>query len=201
MKRFRKYWIILTAFFIICSGPVRADGKIIEILQEKEWTWEENSAATFEGSVSLDGLPEGKLLLRLSFTTDPKASDPGQVVFHTVNGTKLTLRKQKPEYVFDPEGQETLQFAGNWKTPDSVFFTKVDILFQVCTEDGSRVLDEKRLTVSRSASEIIEKDDGRFRLRVDFSGWTRYAAIAAGAVWILAAVRLILNRNKKKKER
>ncbi len=201
MKRFRKYWMILIAVFFICTESACADSKIIENLQEKEWTWEENSAATFEGTISLNGLPSDKLLLKLSFTTDPKASDPGQVVFHTVNGTKLTLRKQKPEFVFDPEGQETMRFAGNWKTPDSVFFTKVSILLQVCTEDGSTVLDEKRLTVSRSASEIAEKDDGRFRLRADFSGWTRYAAIAAGTIWILAVIRLALNRNKKNKER
>ena len=146
-------------------------------------------------------MPEGKLLMKLTFNTEPRATDPGEVVFHTVNGKKLTLRKQKAEYTFDPKGQDTLEFIGNWKTPDDVFFTKIEIELQICSEDGSTVLAGNKLTVSRSASEMAEKEDGKIRLKIDASAWILRILIAAGVIWIFAVLRIIVNRNSGKKEK
>ena len=201
MKSSWLYCLLLVLVLLACPVFSMAEGDASVQLSEKEWTWEKSSIATFEGSASLDGMPEGKLLLKLSFTTEPKGTDPGEVVFHTVNGKKLTLRKQKDEYAFDPKGQDTLEFIGNWKTPGDVFFTRVDIGFQICSEDGNTVLAAQKLTVSRSASELTDADDGKIRLKTDLSAWTVRIAVAAGVIWILAMVRLILNRTAKKKEK
>ncbi len=201
MKRFILCCLLLAAVLFRCSFFPHAEGEAADGLTEGEWTWEENSIATFLGSVSLEGLPAGKLLLKLSFTTDPKGTNPGEVVFQTVDGKKLTIRKQKPEYVFDHGEQSTLEFIGNWKTPDDVFFTRIDISFQICTEDRETVLAERKLTVTRNAAELAEKDDGKIRLKVDLSSWILWAAIGAGVLWVLAAVRVILNHKTKKKGR
>lgn len=201
MKNHRIYCLMLVTLLLVCPLASMADGDASVQLAETEWTWEEKSIAVFEGKASLDGMPAGKLLLKLSFSTEPKGTDPGEVVFQTVNGKKLTLRKQKAEYTLDPEGQKTLDFTGIWKTPDDVFFTKIDIDFQICSEDGSTVLGRNRLTVSRSASEMADKDDGKIRLKIDISAWILRIAIAAGILWILAIVRIILNRNSTKKEK
>ena len=77
----------------------------------------------------------------------------------------------------------------------------MEIIFQICTEDGETVLAEQKLTVSRTAAEITEKDDGRIRLKADFSTWILWGAVAAAVIWILAILRIILNRIKRKKER
>ena len=201
MKRFILCCLLLAAVLFRCPAFSFAENEVADGLTEGEWTWEEKSIATFLGSVSLDGIPNGKLLLKLSFTTDPKGTNPGEVVFQTVDGKKLTLRKQKPEYVFDHGEQSTLEFTGNWKTPDDVFFTRIDISFQICTEDGNTVLAERKLTVSRNAAEMAEKDDGKIRLRVDLSSWILWIAIGAGVLWILAVVRVILNQRAKQKGR
>ena len=57
---------------------------------------------------------------------------------------------------------------------------------------------EKRLVFSRSASEIADIDDGRIRLKADFSMWTSYSIIAAAAIWLLAALRIIINKAGRK---
>ena len=200
MKRFRIFLLIplvAVLLFPALCGTERAQA--IEI-HEKEWTWEGNNIASFEGKASLAGMPEGKLTLKLSFTTEPKATDPGDIVFQTINGKKLTLKKQKAEYTFSSDGQEELDFIGNWKTPDDVFFTKVEITFRICTEDGNTVLDEQKLTVSRTISEMLNADDGKIRLKADFSAWTVWASIAAGVIWIAAVARILLNHTVRKKE-
>ncbi len=201
MKRFRVYCLFLAAVLFLCPVFSRAEEKAGTVLSEKEWTWEENSIASFQGILSMEGLPTGKLLLKLSLATDPKGSNPGEIVFQTVNGKKLTLRKQKAEYAVDHEDSDSLEFVGNWRTPDDVFFTKVDILLQVCTEDGSTVLAEQKLTVSRNAAELLEKDDGKIRLKTDFSAWTLWIGIGAAVIWMLAVIRILLNHTKKKKGR
>lgn len=201
MKRFRLFPLILAAILFICPALCLAEEKADVKLAEKEWTWEEKNIASFGGEAKTENLPEGKLLLKLSVATEPKATSPGEVVFQTVNGKKLTLKKQKSEYIFDHKDQDELTFIGNWKTPDDVFFTKVEIIFQICTEDGETVLAEQKLTVSRTAAEVTEKDDGKIRLKTDFSNWILWGIAAAAVIWILAVFRIVLNRIKRKKER
>ena len=201
MKKLRLYCLLLVTVLLAYPVLSMADGDTSIQIAETEWTWEENSIAFFEGKASLEGMPEGKLLLKMTFSTEPKATDPGEVVFHTVNGKKLTLRKQKAEYMLDPKGQDTLEFTGIWKTPDDVFFTKIDIDLQICSEDGSNVLDRNRLTVSRNAYEMAEKDDGKIRLKIDASAWIIRIMIASGVIWTLAIVRIIVHKISRKKER
>ena len=200
MRRFRLPLLILTAMLLLLSFSGLAAGDSSITLSEKEWTWEKKNIASFEGTATTDSLPEGKLLLKLSLTTEPKATDPGEIVFQTVNGKKLTLKKQKDEFVFNHENQEPLTFIGNWRTPDDVFFSSVEITFRICTEDGETVLAEQKMKVSRTAAEMAEKDDGKIRLKADFSAWTLWIGIAAGVIWLLAIIRIAINHRTGKKE-
>ena len=201
LKHFRLYCFLLTAIVFLCPVFSRAAENNDSGLSEMEWTWEENSIASFQGIVSLDNLPSGKLLLKLSFTTDPKGTDPGEIVFHTVNGKKLTLRKQKAEYTIDHGDENILEFIGNWRTPEDVFFTRINIVFQICSEDGDAVYSEQKLTVSRSTAEMLEKDDGKIRLKTDLSAWTLRIGIGAAVIWILALLRIFINNKSTRKGR
>ncbi len=198
VQRLCSLLLTVLMFFPCCTF---ASDTVNAVLQETEWTWEESSSAVFTGKVSYDELPCKKFLLKLSITTDPESPNPGEVIFHDVNGKKLTLNKQKPEYKFSPEDLKSFDFTGYWKTPDNVYFTSVAISLQVCTEDGDTVLGESRLEVSRRSSDMANQNDGRFRIRADLSQWTLYAAVAAGVLWVLATVRILLNRIKRKKGR
>lgn len=201
MKRFRLFPLIAAAVMLWCPVLCRSEAEPAIELREKEWTWEGENLASFEGKASLEGLPDGKLLLRLSIDTEPKATNPGEIVFQAVDEKKLTLRKQKEEYLFSREGQDELTFTGNWKTPDDVFFTKVNITFRICTEDGETVLAEQKMTVSRTTEEMLNIEDGKIRLKTDFSAWILWGSVAAGVIWILAVIRIVMNRTARKKER
>ena len=198
MRHTRRWKILFLALVFLCTCTAAAAGSVQTELREAEWTWDESSIASFAGTVSYEEIPGEKLLLRLSFKTDPESRNRGDVVFHTINGKKLTIRKQQPEYVFTPEGLKNFDFTANWKTPDNVFFTKVEITFQVCTENGETVLGESKLLMQRDASELAKKEDGKFRLRTDFSKWTIWIAVAAGVIWLLAVVRILLNHKRMK---
>lgn len=186
--------------FICCFTASAGEGDIQISLQETEWRWEENTSAVFSGTVSASSLPE-KVLMKLSVSTVPETGETGEAVFQNVNGKKLTIRKQKPEYTLNAEGLTEYDFTGIWNTPDSVLFTRVDILLQLWSADGSSLLGEQTLSVSRDTSEVVEKDDGRIRLRENFSGWTLYIAVAAAAVWALALIRILINRRNMRQKR
>ena len=201
MKRICFFALFLIPFLVSCFCiPAACEGNIQISLQENEWTWEENSTAVFSGTIQSASLPE-KVLMKLSVAAVPEKEDAGEAVFQNVNGKKLTIRKQKPEYTFSADGISEFGFTGIWNTPESVLFTRVDILLQIWNADGSELLAEQTLSVSREASDVVEKDDGRIRLKENFSDWTLYIAIAAAAVWILAVIRVLINRKKIKKQR
>ena len=47
---------------------------------------------------------------------------------------------------------------------------------------------------------MLNADDGKIRIKADFSAWTVWASIAAGVVWIAAVARILLNHTVRKKE-
>ncbi len=188
--------LISMIIILVSLSPCYAYGseEVILELQETEWTWEPQSTAVFEGSASFPGEVPEQVVLKLFFSVQPDDSDPGEVVFQTVNEKKLTLRKQKSEYTLLCGGENTFSFTACWKTPESVFFSKVEIVCRIYNEDESRIIAEKRLVFSRSASEIADIDDGKIRLKADFTMWTIYSVAAAAVIWLLAALRIIINK-------
>ena len=116
MRHTRRWKILFLALVFLCTCTTAAAGSVQTELREAEWTWDESSIASFAGTVSYEEIPGEKLLLRLSFKTDPESTNRGDVVFHTINGKKLTIRKQQPEYVFTPEGLKNFDFTAFLQT-------------------------------------------------------------------------------------
>ena len=50
MRCFRPGLVILALILTLFPALCRAEGESILSLQEKEWTWEKNNIASFEGS-------------------------------------------------------------------------------------------------------------------------------------------------------
>ncbi len=181
--------------FICCSGAV---AEFMSEMHITEWTWEESKSAVFEGSVSFDSYDQEKMVLKLSFTATPEATDSGRIVFQTVNGKKLTLRKESDTYVFTPGDQKEFHFIGNWRTPESVFFDKVVVTLRVYSEDEATLLSEHRMEVRRENDEQYDPDDGKIRVTADLPGLTRIIGIAAAVIWVAALARVFLNKKKKR---
>ncbi len=197
MKRGFIRCLSVLVLICLCTGSSFALAGMDTDLHETEWSWEPLNVAVFEGTVTFDEVQQSKLLLRLSFTTVPEGTEPGEVVFQTVNGKKLTIRKQKSEYVFEPGDLTEFTFTGNWKTPEDVYFSRVSILFQVYDENGKTLLAEEKLDVIRDASDTEDSNGGKFRITADLSSWTLWLALTALIVWTAAVVRIILNNKHK----
>lgn len=188
--------LILIAVLIMTTAASATEPCTI-VLGETDWTWEGEQIAYFEGTVSSsESLPE-KVKLKLTLSAFPEGADPGKVVFSNVNGKKLTIKKQQSEYVLSAEGLDSFPFTGNWKTPENVPFTRVEITFQILDEKEENLLGEQKMTVTRDASEAVQKDDGKIRLKENFSGWTAWAGAAAVVIWILAGLRILINHRKR----
>ena len=69
MKKLRLYCLLLVTVLLAYPVLSMADGDTSIQIAETEWTWEENSIAFFEGKASLEGMPEGKLLLKMTPVT------------------------------------------------------------------------------------------------------------------------------------
>jgi hypothetical protein len=77
-------------------------------------------------------------------------------------------------------------------------FSKAEILFQIRSEDGSALLADKSLTVSRDSKEISGTGDGKIRINYDLAGWALWIFAAAGVVWAATGIRIGLNKKKRK---
>ena len=196
-KRVCVFFLILFLSLSVCNAF--ADDSISIDLQELDWNWEPLSSATFEGVLSFSDQAPEHVIVKLSMSVFPEDSDPGEVVIQSVNGKALTLRKQKPVYSLTRGDEDTFRFTGSWKTPEKVFFRRVEIVCSIDSEDESELYSRKNIVFSRSASEIAEINDGKIRLKTDFTSWTLYICIAAAVIWILAVIRIIIN--KKGRER
>ena len=198
MKRFIALCILSIAFFHLISVYAAADNSIEIKLTELEWKWDPLETASFEGVIQFDDNTPDTVLIKLSFTAAPEASETGEVVFQTVNDKKLTLRKQKSIYTLNRDGADSFRFVGNWKTPENVYFTRVEITCCIYNNDETVLLAENKLVETRKTSDVLAIEDGRFRIRYNFLEWTQYALAAAGAVWVLAAFRMYRNIKRKK---
>jgi len=196
-RGFLRCTICFTVFFL-CIFCSYARAEFTSEMHVTDWTWEESKSAVFEGSVTFDRYEQDKMIMKLSFTATPEATDSGRIVFQTVNGKKLTLRKESDTYVFSPGEQTEFRFIGNWRTPESVFFDKVVVMLRVYSEDETTLLSEHRMEVRRESDEQYDPNDGKIRITADFPGMTRIILVAAAAVWTAALVRIFISRKIKR---
>ena len=75
MRRFRLFPLMLAVILLLCPALCPAEEEAAVKLAEKEWTWEEKNIASFGGEMKTGGLPEGKLLMKLSIATEPGRQD------------------------------------------------------------------------------------------------------------------------------
>ena len=190
--------IIFLVVAVLCVFISCAAAEFTSEMHVTEWTWEESKSAVFEGSVIFSGYEEEKMILKLSFTALPEATDSGKIVFQTVNGKKLTLRKESDTYVFTPGDQTEFRFIGNWRTPETVFFDKATVTLSVYSSDESTLLTEYKMEVRRENDEQYDPNDGKIRITADLQGWTLRIMIAASAVWVFALARVLVNRKRKR---
>ena len=182
--------LFLMLFLIPCASC--AAGISCEIIPADS-SWIPGESALFEGVVSADGaLSADSITLKLSIRTDPVLSEPGTILFSEVNGKKLSIRNQKDEYTVSLQEGGEIRFSGSWLLPENVHLSAVEIVLTVLDPDGSIIAETSAAVAAETA---VSGSSG-----ITFPDLTvpiRIVAIAAAAVWILAAVRILIHHKRR----
>lgn len=159
-------------------------------------SWIPGESALFEGCISADGtVSSDSATMKLSIRTDPVLSDPGTIVFSEVNGKKLSIRNQKDEYTVSLQAGSEIRFSGSWLIPENIHVSDIALVLTVLSPDGS-ILDE----VSAPVSGNVSGSGPSGTMFPDLAAPIRYVLLAAAAVWILAAVRILIHQKRSKQK-
>ena len=159
-------------------------------------SWIPGESALFEGCISADGtVSSDSATMKLSIRTDPVLSDPGTIVFSEVNGKKLSSRNQKDEYTVSLQAGSEIRFSGSWLIPENIHVSDIALVLTVLGPDGS-ILDE----VSAPVSGNVSGSGPSGTMFPDLAAPIRYVLLAAAAVWILAAVRILIHQKRSKQK-
>lgn len=159
-------------------------------------SWIPGESALFEGCISADGtVSSDSATMKLSIRTDPVLSDPGTIVFSEVNGKKLSIRNQKDEYTVSLQAGSEIRFSGSWLIPENIHVSDIALVLTVLGPDGI-ILDE----VSAPVSGNVSGSGPSGTMFPDLAAPIRYVLLAAAAVWILAAVRILIHQKRSKQK-
>ena len=159
-------------------------------------SWIPGESALFEGCISADvTVSSDSATMKLSIRTDPVLSDPGTIVFSEVNGKKLSIRNQKDEYTVSLQAGSEIRFSGSWLIPENIHVSDIALVLTVLGPDGS-ILDE----VSAPVSGNVSGSGPSGTMFPDLAAPIRYVLLAAAAVWILAAVRILIHQKRSKQK-
>ena len=184
-------------FMIACLCIQNAYGEVFATIAEDEWTWEPDGTATFRGEVRCDQENTDELCLQLTIIPKPEEADPGEVVFTAINDKKLTIRNQKSEYSWIPDGNNSVAFSGSWYFPSENNIREISIRLCVRDKDGT-VIAESILQKQKEEETAVQT--GRMILPGNPDRIRIILLTAAGIVWCFAIIRIILLGRKRKKE-
>ncbi|MCR5296694.1 MAG: hypothetical protein K6E17_04735 [Clostridiales bacterium] len=195
MGRLRTICVLTALCLCMCFTCASGAPGLSAALSGEDWTWTPGGTSVFSGEVSCPPESAGEdLTLVLSVTGSPAASDMGKIVFTAAGGKKLTLRKQKDTYSWTAS-DEGLQFTGNWFLPDNSRFSSATVKLSVLDSRGA-VLMEEELVMRADSPGAGTAADGSVLILPDISRYVLYVAAAAGGIWILALLRVMLIRRR-----
>ncbi len=187
--------LFLTVILLFLPVQEAAAANTLSVHIEKdEWSWTGDTAATFRGSVICQGLSEDDpVTLRLTVEASPAESDPGDIVFTSVNGKRLAVKKQKNEYRLTSSPTATTAFTGSWNIPKEGKFGEVTIRIEAIGPDGI-CQGEDFFTMKDST--VIVNDDPVPKLP-NPGKYIRPLFIAAAIIWMLAVIRVYYYRHRR----
>ncbi|MBO7661905.1 MAG: hypothetical protein J6U01_00880 [Clostridia bacterium] len=180
-----------------CGIPAGAENAAETRITPLEWSWMPGNAATFEGTAVLPENAPETVTMKLAVAPQPAEKEIGEIVFTYINDRRLTVRKQAAEYTLNTAEQSgAVSFRGSWILPEDQYFSSAELTLSLAAEDGT-VLSTR--TFAFSEDDEATQSGGRSIIRLPFNlnRVILYLAIAAGALWCAAILRMILARRNK----
>ncbi len=186
----RKRCLILLLLLVCCTLG-SAQGETGAVLTEQETVWEPGGSVVFIGSFQLEkDVPDAVWHAELK-TSDPEKA--GEVVFTRILEDSIRKRKQSDTMTADAVSGEN-SFEITWYLPEQIsLLTETEISFRL--EDGSGETIASGVTTRNTAEGSSQ--DKAVTLLNRTNRVMIILLIAAGVIWIFAAVRIILVRKRK----
>ena len=192
----RRVRILVLASVLLCcccAAAENAPSVMSASIYKTEWQWQAGGFAEFEGNMICENASEEHpLTMRLSVSIVPDGTegvkDP---LFTSVNGTKLTVRKQTGEYKIT-SSEQAVRFTGRWELPEDFRIDEAAIHLRIYSDSGD-LLAESDL---RMSNDQVTSGDTGYRFP-ETGNIIRIIVIAAAAIWIFAIIRIIRNRKRR----
>ena len=196
IKRFIALCLLLAA--AVCCTQGLCEGSLsVSLAPGDEWSWARGSYNTFTGVIDLSAFTGQEVIVSMGteMAYDPDKESKSVPVFTSLNGNRITMMKQSPSVRLTVDADSAVTtFTGALRLPEKGRVSTVPLTI--------RVQDSEGVILSESAGKIEEVRDpaqkSAFYIPFDINRITMYSAIAAGAVWVLAAALIIVNRENKK---
>ena len=194
----RQGWALALIWALCCliiPGTAAADTQIT--MEAGEWSWEAGGTSGFSGVIRTDGEDLEGASLQLDIQT--RMEDSGDLVFTSLNGKKVKIRKRSDRLEADLAGGGAENtFEGEWYLPDRVDdgLAYASVNLTVFDAEGNEI-GTGRLDVGDREEEAAAAGRDPIALAEKAA---LYLAAAGAAVWVFAIGRhLILNRRKAEK--
>lgn len=190
----RRIWLMILSAVLIASfaGAEYEPSVMSSSIYKTEWRWNPGDTAEFEGNIICDHVSENEpLTISLSVDVVPGGTEVSPPVFRYVNGQKQSNRHPKSE-VTVTSSEQAIRFSGGWELPANYRIDEATIHLKVYNRK-EELLGESELRMNNDqlisgGSENRLPDTGRF---------IRYILIAAALIWVLALIRIYINRKRR----
>ena len=182
---------IITAVLFSCTC-VRAEKPGTIISAGEEWSWEPGGVATFTGTLTADAEQAAGATLQVSINPEPKAEDPGRIVFTNVNGKKVKVRKQDATYALDEAEAGEISFSGSWFLPDDSAYFRAAVTVSLINPEGESI----GFSTMKCGAYNTEGESTLKRIPADIGKINLILALSAGGIWCLAILRIVICRRR-----
>ena len=195
MRETWKHGISALLIFVLLAGAIcTASAAGSAVLEAVEWSWEGDGVATFRGTVSAETAGIENAVWHLELETN-QPEDQGSVVFTRINDKSVRIRKQSDTLEAEWLGGTENTFEASWFLPkETVHLDNVRIRFTLTDDSGTEIASgEMKMGLASSGS----SDPGLLALM-----WVNRLipifGIAAGCLWLLALIRMLIVRRRKR---
>ena len=192
--RVKKHHLVLIAAILIfpCAAAENQPSVMSSGIYRTVWRWNPGETAEFEGNIICDHVDENHpLIISLSAEAVSDDTEVTSPVFRYVNGTKQSNRHPKSEITVT-ESNQSIRFTGGWKLPENVRIDEAVIHLKIYSQN-EELLSESELRMKND--QVVAGATGYHF--PELGKPVRYIIIAAAVIWILAVIRMIINRQRR----
>ena len=190
------YLILIAAVMSLCCccNALGESSTEAVLTRGEDWSWSRGAYNTFSGQIDLSGCPADELTIcmtaDLPYNEETEQNSPP--VFTSVNGKRITVKKQSDTARCTPSAEETaMRFTSTFSLPDKKRAYTIVFTLTVSDEEGQELKTFTALIDGKKAG-----TGNMFFITADINRIAVLIGIAAAAIWAAALFRAFCLRKK-----